>query len=218
MKLFARILAVILVLLLSGMAQAQITINYVLRDAGCELYTLTNDPGQHWGVESPALGPFIQDLDIVEGDHSMRSVHDSSVILDGSTLMVDGSYLGSVSTTDQASLLHMSATANLMVMFTPLEPSTVLAEATVPAGGEAWFFDLTGVNDFGFDFQGPGTVVLDDVLIPEHDYVFQVFYGVHLDSDGPNQAEKSATMSMTVAPDPVATAEVAWGSIKALFR
>lgn len=216
MKRFAMTLAMILVLFSFGMAQAQITLNYLTRDAGCEVY-LGDGTWTGWGDESTALGPYLMDLDVVEGDHHMRSVHDTEVILDGSTLTVTGSFLTVVSTDDQPSISYVGASANLAVNFTPTELLSVALEATVPVGGEVWFFDLTD-GDYTFDNQGPGVFTLEDTLVPGHEYLFQVFNGVSIVSEGSLQKEESVTMSLMVAPDPVSTDEVAWGSVKVLFR
>lgn len=209
-------LILIVTLLMSGLALAQITVNFMDRTTSCELVPADGNPLQ-WGHGTPLPGPYFKDLDVVEGDHHLRSVHDSAVILDGSTLTVTGSYLGAVSTNNQAAMLHMHASADLMVGFTPMEQSTVTLEANIPYGGEAWFFDLTD-NDYTFDNQGPGVFTLDQSLTIGHEYLFQVFYSVAVNSEGPPGAEESVTMSMTVAPDPVPAAEVSWGSVKALFR
>lgn len=209
-------LILIVTLLMSGLALAQITVNFMDRTTSCELVPADGNP-LLWGDGSSLSGPYFKDLDVVEGDHHLRSVHDSAIILNGSTLTVTGSYLGAVSTDDQTAIFNLQASANLMVSFTPLEQSTVTLEANIPYGGEAWFFDLTD-NDYTFDNQGPGVFTLDQSLTIGHEYLFQVFYSVAVNSEGPPGAEESVTMSMTVAPDPVPAAEASWGSVKALFR
>ncbi len=216
MKRFAKFLVLALVLLSFGSAQAQITINYLDRVTACELQPTGDNPMQ-WGDGNHVVGPYFMDLDIVEGDHHMRSVHDTEVILDGSNLTVTGSYLGTVSSDDPASIIFLQASADLAVNFTPMEPSTVSIEVTIPAGAEAWFFDMTEWNG-DFDHQGPGVFTLDAILVAGHEYLFQVFYSVGINSDGPQQAEKSVTLFMTVAPGTVATEAASWGAVKALYR
>ena len=216
MNRFVPTLAMILVLLSCVMAQAQITLNFVDRTTGCELVFAAGNSMQ-WGDGSLLPGPYFKDLDVFEDGHHLRSVHDSAVLLDGSNLTVAGSYLGTLSAGDQASIFLLQASANLMVSFTPMELSTVALEVTIPDGGEAWFFDLTE-NDYSFDNQGPGVFTLEDVLMPGHEYLFQVFYSVWVNHEGPQDAEASAAMSLVVAPDPVPAGEAAWGSVKALFR
>ena len=216
MKRLVMILVMILVLVSFGVAQGQITIQNLDRGAGCEIYA---EDGTHtvWGDGSHDPGPYFVDLDVDQGDHHLRSVHDTAVILDGSTLIVSGSYLGTVSTDDPASSDWLGAGANLMINFTPMEPSTVSLEVTIPAGGEVYFFDMTEWNG-DFDHQGPGTFNLEDTLITGHEYLFQVFYSVQVNPGVPQQAEKSATLSLTVAPEGVATEAATWGAVKALYR
>lgn len=216
MNRFVSTLVIFLVLLSSGMVQAQVTLNFLDRTTGCEL-VLSEGTMMLWGDGTILPGPYFMDLDVTEGDHHLRSVHDSAVTLEGSTLTVTGSYQGTLSTADQASIIYLQASANLMVSFTPLEQSTVTLEVTIPAGGEAWFFDLTD-NDYTFDNQGPGVFTLEEALTTGHEYLFQVFYLVAVNSEGPAQAEESVTMSLTVTADPIPAGEVAWGSMKALFR
>jgi hypothetical protein len=215
-KRFIKFLVLALVLLSFGSVQAQITLNYLDRYTNCELQP-TGDPAMQWGDGNHVVGPYFMDLDIVEGDHHMRSVHDTEIILDGSNLTVAGSFLGTVSTDDPASIIFLQAAADLAVNFTPTEPSTVSLAVTLPAGAEAWFFDMTEWNG-DFDHQGPGVFTLDDTLVTGHEYLFQVFYSVQVSPGGPQQAEKSVTLSLTVAPDPVATEAVSWGAVKALYR
>jgi hypothetical protein len=210
------ILALILVALFTVQAQAQITINFLDRTAWCELVPQAGSQ-MNWGEGTGEPGPWLRDLDIVEGSHHMRSVHDSEVVVDGPNLTVSGSYLGQVSSDDQPSIHAASAGANLLVMFVPADQSEISIEATVPAGGEAYCFDFSD-NDFGFDFAGPGTVTLDETLVPGHEYLFQIFYSVGVYDEGPAQAERSAAFTMTVVPDPVAVTETTWGSMKVLFR
>ncbi len=216
MKRCALFLAIMFVLLLAGPALAQITFDYLDRCTACELDPQVG-PNTFWTDGSVDPGPYFKDIEVDEGSHHMRSVHDSEIILDGANLTVTGSFLGTVSTEDQASISHVSASANLAVSFVPMDPSAVSIEVSIPVNGEAWFFDLTDA-DYGFDHQGPGVFTLDDTLVPGHEYVFQVFYSVAVHNEGPQQAEESVTLSMTVTPDPVAVGEVTWGSVKALFR
>ena len=170
-----------------------------------------------WSDRNFLPGPYFMDLDVLEDGHHLRSVHDSAITLNGDNLTVTGSYLGTLAAGDQATIFQLLASANLMVGFTATEQSTVSIEVTIPDGGEAWFFDLSD-NDYGFDNQGPGVFTLDDVLMPGHEYLFQVFYTVNVNHEGPSEAEASATMSLVVAPDPVPAGEATWGSVKALFR
>lgn len=216
MKRFALPMVMLLVILSSSLAQAQITINYLDRYTACELQPQVGNT-TFWGDGTVDPGPYFKDLIVDEGSHNMRSVHDSQIILDGASLTVTGSFLGAVSTEDQASIFQVSASANLAVNFVPMDLSAVSLEVSVPAGGEAWFFDLTD-NDYDFDNQGPGIFTLDDTLVPGHEYLFQVFYSVGVYEEGPSQAEKSVTLSMVVTPDPVPVGEITWGSMKALFR
>jgi len=214
---FFSLLTLFLAMFAFGMAQSQITLNLMDRDTACELYLLGEPGPTFWTDGYYETGSYFKDLEVVQGDHQMRSVHDTSVILDGSNLTVSGSFLGTVSTDDPASLGYAHASANIMISFVTTEPSVVSVETDIPAGAEAWFFDLDD-NDFGFDNQGPGIFTLDDTLVPGHEYLFQVFYTAGVKSDGPQVTERSITLSLTVAPDPVGATDVAWGSIKALFR
>ena len=217
MKRFASLLTLFLVLFVSGLAHGQIALNDVERETSCELYLEGGTSPIFWTDGSQGTGPYFQDLDVVQGDHHLRSVHDTSVILDGSSLTVSGSFLGTISTDDPAALVYARASANILVTFVPSELSGVSIEVDIPAGAEAYFFDLT-VNDYDFDNQGPGVFTLDDTLIPDHEYLFQVFYTAGISSTGPQLVEKSVTLSMAVVPDPVGATDVAWGAVKALFR
>jgi hypothetical protein len=216
MKRFAKSLVVILVLLSFGLAQAQITIQSVARSTGCELIA---QDGLHtiWSDGDGALGPYFMDLDVDQGDQHLRSIHDSAIILDESTLTVSGSFLGTVSTDDPASIISLMAVANLIVNFTPTDPSTVAIEVTFSGNGEVYFFDMTEWNG-DFDHQGPGVFTLDDTLIAGHEYLFQVFYSVGIYPGGQQQAEESATFSLAVVQEPVATEAASWGAVKALYR
>ena len=216
MKLFTQTLIMILVLVSFGVAQAQITLHFLDRFTSCEILPTDAQP-TIWSDGNNVPGPYFMDLDIDLGDHHLRSVHDTAVILDESTLTVSGSFLGTVSTDDPASIIYLMASANLIVHFTPMEPSTVALEVTIPAGGEVYFFDLTEWNG-DFDHQGPGVFTLDDTLVTGHEYLFQVFYSVQVNPGGPQQAEESVTLSLTVAPDPVAAEAASWGEVKALYR
>lgn len=217
MKRFALLLNLYLVLFVSGLAHGQIALNDVERYTACELYLIEGGGPFHWTDGFYQPGPYFQDLDVVEGDHHLRSVHDTSVILNGSSLTVSGSFLGTLSTDDQADLIHARFSANLLVTFVPSEPLGVSIEVDLPGGSEVFFFDMTD-HIYDFDNAGPGVFTLDDSLIPGHEYLFQVFYNNGIYSEGPQQLEKSVTLSMTVAPDPVGATEVAWGAVKSLFR
>jgi hypothetical protein len=209
-------LTLILALLPIAAAQAEITLNFMERGTSCELIP-TGGGNLIWSDRNFLPGPYFMDLDVLEDGHHLRSVHDSAITLNGDNLTVTGTYLGTLAAGDQATIFQLLASANLMVGFTPMQGSTVNIEVTIPDGAEAWFFDLTE-NDFGFDNQGPGVFTLEDVLMPGHEYLFQVFYNVGVNHEGPAEAEASATMSLVVVPDPVPAGEVAWGSVKALFR
>ena len=216
MKLFTQTLIMILVLVSFGVAQAQITLHFLDRFTSCEILPTDAQP-TIWSDGNNVPGPYFMDLDIDLGDHHLRSVHDTAVILDESTLTVSGSFLGTVSTDDPASIISLQAVAKLRVNFTPTEPSTVAIEVTFSGYGEVYFFDLTEWNG-DFDHQGPGVFALDDTLIAGHEYLFQVFYSVGIYSGGQQQAEGSATFSMTVAPGTVATEAASWGAVKTLYR
>jgi len=217
MKRFTSLLTLFLVLFVSGLAQGQIALNDVERYTACQLYLDEGGGPFFWTDGFYETGPYFQDLDEVQGDHHLRSVHDTSVILDGSSLTVSGSFLGALSTDDPVDLIHAQVSANILVTFVPSEPSGVSIEVDIPAGSEVYFFDMTD-NVYDFDNSGPGVFTLDDSLIPGHEYLFQVFYGADLYSTGPQQLERSVTLSMSVAPDPVGTTDVAWGAVKSLFR
>lgn len=215
MKRCALALLLAAMVLAVGVAQAQISLVSVIRDTGCHIDNLDGTPTM-WGDGSTDPGPYFQDLDIVQGDHHLRSVHDTSVILDGSLLTVSGSYAGTVSTTDPGSIFSMTAGANTMVTFMPNEPVIVILEASFSGYGEVYFFDMTEW-DGDFDHIGPGTFNLERALIPGHEYLFQVFHSV-VTPQGTSDAEGTVSFSMAVGPQSVPAGEATWGSVKALYR